>query len=69
MVAIMLEAANTFEMSMNFYQTMQHNNLEDSRLHTCSHENLKSHLVLKVLGGQIIHHNHHLHFILLPETS
>jgi hypothetical protein len=40
--ALMMEAANTFETSVNFYQTTRRNNLEDSRLHTHSRENLKS---------------------------
>jgi hypothetical protein len=37
----MLAASETF---VNFYQTTQHNNLEDSRLYTHCHENLKSHI-------------------------
>jgi hypothetical protein len=37
-----VEAASTSEMSLNFYQTTQCNNPEDSHLHTCCHENLKS---------------------------
>jgi hypothetical protein len=32
------------EMSVNFYQTTWRTNPEDSHLHTCCHENLKSHL-------------------------
>jgi hypothetical protein len=38
-----MEAASTSETAVNFYQTTQHNNPEDSHLHTCHHENLKSH--------------------------
>jgi hypothetical protein len=45
----MMEAASTSETSVNFYQTTQRNNPEDSHLHTRSRENLKSHLVLKPL--------------------
>jgi hypothetical protein len=36
-------AASTSEMSINFYQTTQHNNPEDSHLYTHHCENLKSH--------------------------
>jgi hypothetical protein len=31
-MALMTEVVKTFEMSVNFYQTTQRNNLEDSRL-------------------------------------
>jgi hypothetical protein len=41
----MIEAANTSETSVNFYQTSRHNNPEYSILHTRRRENLKSHLV------------------------
>jgi hypothetical protein len=44
--ALMMEAANTSETSVNFYQTTQRNNPEDSHLHTFCYENLKSHLHL-----------------------
>jgi hypothetical protein len=37
-----MEAASTSEM-VNFHQTTQHNYPENSHLHTCCHENLKSH--------------------------
>jgi hypothetical protein len=40
-----VEAARTFETSLKFYQTTCCNNPEDSHLHTCYHENLKSHNV------------------------
>jgi hypothetical protein len=40
--ALMMEAARTSEMSVNIYQTTRHYNPEDSHLHTCRHENLKS---------------------------
>jgi hypothetical protein len=38
-----MEAASTSETSVNFYQTTQRNNPEDSHLHTRRRENLKSH--------------------------
>jgi hypothetical protein len=41
--AMMMEAASTSEMLVNFYQTTWYFNPEDSHLHTCRHENLKSH--------------------------
>jgi hypothetical protein len=43
-IALMMEAANTSETSVNVYQTTQCNNPEDSYLHTRRLENLKSHL-------------------------
>jgi hypothetical protein len=45
-IALMMEAASTSEMSVNFYQTMWHNNPEGCHLHTHCCENLKSHLVI-----------------------
>jgi hypothetical protein len=38
-----MEAANTSEISVHFYQTTQHKNPEDSHLHARRRENLKSH--------------------------
>jgi hypothetical protein len=43
LIALMMEAANTSETSVNFYQTTGSNNPEDSHLHTRRRENLKSH--------------------------
>jgi hypothetical protein len=42
-IALMMESASTSETSVNFYQTTQRNNPEDSHLHTRLRENLKSH--------------------------
>jgi hypothetical protein len=42
-IALMVEAARTSEMSVNVYQTTWRNIPEDSHLHTCHRENLKSH--------------------------
>jgi hypothetical protein len=42
-VTLMMEAASTFETSVNFYQTTRRNNPEDSHLCTRRRENLKSH--------------------------
>jgi hypothetical protein len=39
LIALMMEAASTPETSVNFYQTTQCNNPEDSHLHTRSREN------------------------------
>jgi hypothetical protein len=41
-IALMMEAASTSEMSVNVYQNTWHSNPEDSHIHTCCHENLKS---------------------------
>jgi hypothetical protein len=41
MIALMMEAVSTSEMSVNFYQTTRRNIPEDSRLHTRRRENLK----------------------------
>jgi hypothetical protein len=38
-----MEAASTFEASVNFYKTTLRNNPEDSHLYTRRRENLKSH--------------------------
>jgi hypothetical protein len=45
LIALMTEAESTSETSVNFYQTTQHNNPEDSHLHTRCHENLKPHIL------------------------
>jgi hypothetical protein len=47
LIALMLEAVSTSEMSVNFYYTTWRNNPEDSHLHTHCHKNLKSHLLKK----------------------
>jgi hypothetical protein len=44
-VALLMEAASTFETSVNFYQTALRNFPEDSYLHTRSRESVKSHQV------------------------
>jgi hypothetical protein len=41
-IALMMDAASTTETSVNFYQTTRRNNPEDSHLHTCHREDLKS---------------------------
>jgi hypothetical protein len=46
-IALMMEAASTSETLVNFYQTTQCNNPEDSHLHTRRRENLKSHFTKK----------------------
>jgi hypothetical protein len=43
-ITLMMEAASTSETFVNFHQTTQRNNPEDSHLHTRHHENLKSHM-------------------------
>jgi hypothetical protein len=40
----MMEAVQASEMLVNYYQSTQRYNLEDSHLHTHHHENFKSHL-------------------------
>jgi hypothetical protein len=42
--ALMMEAANTFEAMVNFYQTTRRYNPEDSHLHTRRSDNLRSKL-------------------------
>jgi hypothetical protein len=44
-ITLVMEAASTSEMSVNFYQTTWRSNPEDSHLYTCCRENLKPHLV------------------------
>jgi hypothetical protein len=41
-IRAMMEAASTYETSVNFYQTVGRNNPEDSHLHTRRRENLES---------------------------
>jgi hypothetical protein len=43
-IALMIEAVNSSEMSVSFYQTTWRNIPEDSHLRICQRENLKSHL-------------------------
>jgi hypothetical protein len=43
LTALMMEALNTFEMSVNFYQTTRLKIPEDSHLHTRRRENMKYH--------------------------
>jgi hypothetical protein len=45
---MVIEAASTSEKLVNFYQTTQRNNPEDSHLHTRRRKNLKSHHLLNV---------------------
>jgi hypothetical protein len=42
-IALMMETVISSEMSVSIYQTTLCNILEDRCLHTCHHENLKSH--------------------------
>jgi hypothetical protein len=42
-IRAIMEAAGTYETSVNFYQTTRRSNPEDSHLHTRRRENLKSH--------------------------
>jgi hypothetical protein len=42
-IALMMEAANTSETSVNFYETTRRNITEDSHLRIRRRENLKSH--------------------------
>jgi hypothetical protein len=44
-MALMMEAASTYETSVNFYQTTRRNNPEDSHLHSRRRENLKSRIL------------------------
>jgi hypothetical protein len=48
---MIMEAARTSEMLINFYQTTWCYNPEDSRLHTHHHENLKSYLSLRTFSN------------------
>jgi hypothetical protein len=46
--ALLMGVASTSETSVHIYQTTQHNNPEDSHLHTRRRDNLKSHLLLNI---------------------
>jgi hypothetical protein len=56
LIALMTEAASTSEMSVKFYQTTWCINPQDSHLHTCCHENLKSHMRILILEAHIPNH-------------
>jgi hypothetical protein len=42
LLTLMIEAASISETSVNFYRTTEHNNPEDSHIHTRCRKNLKS---------------------------
>jgi hypothetical protein len=46
----MMEAVRTSEMSVNIYLTAWQYIPRDSKLHTCCHENLKSHKFMTVMS-------------------
>jgi hypothetical protein len=50
LIALMIEAARTSEMLVNFYQTTRRYNPQDSHLRTHSRENLKSYLIYVAVG-------------------
>jgi hypothetical protein len=50
LIALIMKAASTSETLVNFYQTTQHYNSEDSHLHTCRCENFSN--PTKYLYGQ-----------------
>jgi hypothetical protein len=69
---LMTEAVSTSEKSVNFYQTTQHNHPEDSHLHTCYLENLKSQFPdssLQIYTIMWLCIWHHPGLNLLPEAS
>jgi hypothetical protein len=47
LIALMMEAASTYETSVNFYQTTRRNNPEDSHFHSRRLENLKSQSIFR----------------------
>jgi hypothetical protein len=53
LIVLMMEAASTSEMVVNFYETTQRYNPEDSHLHTFHRENLKSHLFLRLFKNPV----------------
>jgi hypothetical protein len=50
----MMDATNTSEISVNFYQTTQRNNPEDSHIRTRRRENLKSYSSQKFARPDIL---------------
>jgi hypothetical protein len=48
LIALMMKASSTSETLVNFYQTTQLNNPEDSHLRTHRRENLKSYTVMNL---------------------
>jgi hypothetical protein len=55
-IDLMMEAASTSEMLVNFYQTTQLNNPEDSHLHTHCRENLKYHKNWILVDNNVMAH-------------
>jgi hypothetical protein len=49
---MMIEAASTYETSVNFYQTTRRNIPEDSHIHSRSRKNLKSRLAELLSASQ-----------------
>jgi hypothetical protein len=46
-ITLVMEVVSSSETPVNICQTTWHNIPEDSHLHTCHHENLKSHILLR----------------------
>jgi hypothetical protein len=62
-IALMMEAASTSKLQVNFYQTIRRNNPKHSHLHNRRRENLKSHMnqMFSALTTQKLHsHSAHL---------
>jgi hypothetical protein len=51
-IVLMMEALNTSETLVNFYQNTRRNSPENSHLHTRHHDNLKSHMT-SVFGMKV----------------
>jgi hypothetical protein len=54
LIALMMEAANTSETSVDLCQTTRRINPKDSHLHTRRHESLKCHTVLKFIKAVVV---------------
>jgi hypothetical protein len=55
MIALMMEAARSSETLVNFYQTTQRNNPEDSNLRTNRRENIKSYILHPYAGETLLY--------------
>jgi hypothetical protein len=58
LIALMIEAAGTSETLVNFYQTTQRHNPEDSHLRTHRRENLKSYFEYNMYTRPILYRTH-----------
>jgi archaellum biogenesis protein FlaJ (TadC family) len=69
-IALMMEAVRTSETSVNIYLITQQYIPQDSKLHTCRRENLKSHIVMDMhISSFIVPYFVHIFMFCMPKAS